>query len=101
MDVFLVNFYTSTNPGELEFSGNQSWVYYLCGAIFLILGLVSAFFSFKYRNSKKEYENIATTYSWFRRFWLLNRFLFFLLISIICVLSGIIFLLMNSVFLGG
>ncbi|QHG89298.1 hypothetical protein [Malacoplasma iowae] len=38
--------------------GPQSWVYYLIGAIFLVLAIVSGFFCYKYRNSKREFETL-------------------------------------------
>ncbi|EGZ30823.1 hypothetical protein [Malacoplasma iowae] len=81
--------------------GPQSWVYYLIGAIFLVLAIVSGFFCYKYRNSKREFENIADSYHWFKKFWLLNRFTFLFMITLILLICSVIFFLMNSVFLNG
>lgn len=97
---FLKGFYTATNPGEIDISGPTSWLYYLFGAVFLLLTIVCVFFMFKYRNSKKEFEPIAQTFSTIKRFWLLNRFLFFVLLSIILGICAIIFFSMNSMILG-
>lgn len=79
--------------------GPQSWVYYLIGAVFLVLAIISGILCYLYRNTKREYENIAESFNWFKKFWFLNRFTFMFMITLILFICSMIFFLMNSVFL--
>lgn len=96
---FIFELMSLDNPGSLDFSGPQSWIYYLFGAIFIVLTLISAFFTYRYKDSKKEYESIAHIYGPFKKFWYLNRFAFFIMLSIICAICAIVFFLINPIFL--
>lgn len=49
-----IEMFSTSNPGQIEFSGQQNWVYYLFGAIFLIACFVCIFFAFKFKDSKKN-----------------------------------------------
>lgn len=99
MYLIFSDLYSVNNPGSLDFSGEKSWVYYLVGSIFLVLTLINLFYCWKYKNTRQEYENIINSFGTFKKFWYQNRFLFFVLTSIISLISSIIFFMMNSVFL--
>lgn len=96
---YIFELFSTDNPGSLEFSGSQSWIYYLFGALFVVFTLVCAFFAYKYRDSKKEYEPIAHMFSSIKRFWFLNRFAFFLMTGLICAICAVVFFVMNPVLL--
>lgn len=93
--------FSTSNPGQIEFSGQQNWVYYLFGAIFLIACFVCIFFAFKFKDSKKEYEHIAHMYGQTKKFWLLNRFFLMIMLSVITFICAIIFFLFNGYILQG
>lgn len=94
---FLLN--SSSASGQINYTGAQSWVYYLLGAIFLVLFLISMFYVYKWRHSHAEHENALHAYGQFKAFWLKNRFAIMILLSIVLFLCGIFFMLMNNVLL--
>lgn len=103
---YLFMFFKAVNNNDpinnsTGYFGPQSWVYYLIGGIFLALAITAGVFCFIYRNSKKEYEGIADSFHWLKKFWYLNRFTFLFMITLILLICSIIFFLMNSVFLSG
>lgn len=91
--IFLNNKIDPFNP---KLSGVQHWIYYLFATLFIIIGIISMIFSYKYRNSKKEYEPIAHTKSFWKKIWYLNRFYFFVAITIISFFTAIAFFLINK-----
>lgn len=92
-----ISMYSISSPGEIEFDGPISWLYYLFGAIFLILTLICCYFAYKFKDSKKEYESIAHIYGQFKKFWYLNRFLLFFSLTVICLICSILFFSMNTI----
>lgn len=82
-----------------QYAGESSWVYYLIGAIFIVLGIVCVYFSYRWRHSRQIAENYNYQYNEFVRFWQMNRFAFMVCMSVVCFLCAIIFMMMNSVFL--
>lgn len=64
-------------------------VFYTFGGIFIVLGIVCLGFAIKYRKTREEYERIAQTLNAVKRFWYLNRFIFFILLAIVCIATSI------------
>lgn len=87
----------TNDPGQYVFYGNKSWVYYLFGAIFLVLTLLSFWYTWKIRHSKKEYESIAVTFGWFKKFWYQHRFAIMILVTVTLFIISIAFFTLNSV----
>lgn len=82
-----------------KYAGQQHWVYYLIGAIFFVLSIVTIFFSFKWRHSKSKYENYNYPINEFVKFWHMNKFAFMVMLSLILIICGIVFMLMNPLLL--
>lgn len=97
MNWFLLNATGTEDPGNYPYVGAPSWVYYLCGAIFVVLALLSAWYTWRVRDSKREYEHLLDTYGQFKRFWLTYRFPFMILVTIILVICAITFFTLNDV----
>lgn len=101
MNLSFISFFAgvdnSTNdPGQYVFGGKNSWLYYLFGAIFLVLALVSLWYTWKVRHSKQEYANIAQSYGWFKKFWYLNRYPIMIMVTVVLVVIAISFFMLNS-----
>ncbi|MDE6429510.1 MAG: hypothetical protein K2K18_03310 [Malacoplasma sp.] len=90
--------YNGTNDaGQYNFYGHKSWVYYLFGAIFLVLTLLSLWYTWKVRHSKKEYENIAISFNWWKKFWYEHRFAIMILVTVALFMISIAFFTLNLV----
>lgn len=97
LDIFLLN--SSSVSEQINYTGAKSWVYYLLGAIFLVLFFISMFYVYKWRHSHAQHEHALHTYGQFKAFWLKNRFAIMILFSVVLFLCGIFFMLMNTVLL--
>lgn len=82
-----------------KYFGQQHWVYYLIGAIFFLLSIVTIFFAIRWRHSRSEYENYNYPLNEFSKFWHMNKFAFMVMLSLILIISGIIFIIMNPLLL--
>lgn len=101
MNLNYISFYagvdnSGNDPGQYLFSGKHSWLYYLFGAIFLGLALISLWYTWKVRHSKEEYQGIAESFNWFKKFWYLNRYPIMIIITIVLVVISISFFMLNS-----
>lgn len=96
---FIIGLFAISDVTDTTYSGDQSWVYYLMGAFFVLFTLISAYYSYRYRNSRKEYENLTHMFGEFKRFWYLNRQTFFILLTIICLICSVVFFAMNGLIL--
>ena len=85
------------DPGQMTIHGEKHWIYYLFGAIFLVLTLLSLWYTWRIRNSKKEYETIAVSFSLFKKFWYEHRFAIMILVTVILLIISISFFTLNSV----
>lgn len=82
-----------------KYSGQQHWAYYLIGTIFFLLSIVTIFFSIKWRHSRSEFENYNYTSNEFIKFWHMNKFGFMVMLSLVFIICGIIFIIMNPLLL--
>ncbi len=94
--LFVLN---SATDNSGVYGGAQHWVYYLIGAIFLVLAILCAYVAYRWRHSREEAQNYNYNYNEFVRFWQLNKFAFMICLTVVLFLCAIIFFLMNSVFL--
>lgn len=86
----------NNDPGQYTYSGGQSWVYYLFGGIFVVLAIVCAWLTWKYRHSKQQYEHLFDTFGQFKRFWYANRFIIMMLLTIVMIICAVVFFTMND-----
>lgn len=96
MNFFVFNNNPYQEPGNYSYGGSPSWVYYLCGGIFIVLAILSAWYTWKVRHSKQEYEHLMDTFNQFKRFWMSNRFTIMLLVTIVLVVCAVVFFTMND-----
>lgn len=83
--------------GASETKIHAHWAYYVSGAIFVILFLLSIWFIYwSLKNKTNYYINPSERLSWLKEFWYKNRPLFSIIISIIFLLSSIMFFLAAS-----
>lgn len=75
---------------------DQHWIYYLFGGIFLIVSIIPIIFAVKWKNSRSEFENYNYEYNEFKKFWELNKFAFMVMLSVILIICGVVFLVLNN-----
>ncbi|MDE5553222.1 MAG: hypothetical protein K2I67_01600 [Malacoplasma sp.] len=96
MKFFILNADPYQDPGNYPYSGSPSWIYYLFGAIFVVLAILSAWYTWKVRHSKEEYSHLMDTFGEFKRFWITHRFTIMILITVILIACSIVFFTMND-----
>ncbi|MCF0217611.1 MAG: hypothetical protein HUJ42_01005 [Malacoplasma sp.] len=85
-----------TSAGDYQPGNVTSWLYYLFGAIFVVLAIVCLVFAWLYRNTRKEYENLAFSFGQFKRFWYKYRFALMILFAVACIAIAIAFFTTNA-----
>lgn len=86
----------NNDPGDYTYSGAPSWVYYLCGAIFVVLALLCAWYTWRVRHSREQYDHLMDTFGQFKRFWYTYRFVIMMLVTIVLIICAVVFFTMNN-----
>lgn len=84
------------DPGQYTYGGAPSWVYYLCGGIFVVLTLLCAWYTWRVRDSKNKYAHLMDTFNEFKKFWYTHRFSIMIFVTIVMLVCAIVFFTMNN-----
>ncbi|MGL5617819.1 MAG: hypothetical protein ACRCWU_02035 [Metamycoplasmataceae bacterium] len=81
--------------GNLNPNIASHWAYYIAGSIFIMLAIVSLFYTY-YAITHPIPEERLKLYTGLKKAWLKNRIAFYLMVDVICILSAIVFMINGS-----
>lgn len=83
------------NIGIPDINIEPHWGYYIAGSVFIVLSLISIFYTYYFITHQSSEETINEL-TGFKKFWLKNRVAFLLMTNVICVLVSIFFMINGS-----
>jgi hypothetical protein len=86
---------TKIQIGIIDINIAPHWAYYIAGSLFIILGLVSMFYTYYFITHPSSKESIGESKG-FKKQWLKNRVALMFMSDVICILVAIFFMLNGS-----
>jgi uncharacterized membrane protein len=86
---------TRVNIGIPDINIAPHWAYYIGGAIFIILAIVSMYYTYYFITHPSSEESINESKG-FKKQWLKNRVTFTFMFDVICVLVTVFFMINGS-----
>lgn len=96
--MFLVKITSILNSasGNVNYTGEPHWAYWLMGGILLFVSIFFAYLIYRWRD-RNSHEHLSHTYGEFKKFWYKNRFAIMILLTVVVFACSIFFFLMNGV----
>ncbi|MGL5733138.1 MAG: hypothetical protein ACRCXE_03640 [Metamycoplasmataceae bacterium] len=86
---------TRDDIGNLNPNIAAHWAYYIAGAIFIVLAIISLVYTY-YAITRPISEERLKLYTGLKKAWLKNRITFYLMADVICILSAVVFMINGS-----